>query len=62
MPRGLMEKVQLKLLLLLMSMLFVIVVVFVVFFATVGAIVEMTNIEPRQFVSGSVQANYGTVS
>ena len=39
MPRGLMEKVQLKLLLLLMSMLFVIVVVFVVFFATVGAIV-----------------------
>ena len=40
MPRGLMEKVQLKLLLLLLlSMLFVIVVVFVVFFATVGAIV-----------------------
>ena len=30
--------------------------------ATVGAIVEMTNIEPRQFLSGSVQANYGTVS
>ena len=39
MPRGLMEKVQLKLLLLLVSMLFVVVVVFVVFFATVGAIV-----------------------
>ena len=38
MPRGLMEKVQLKLLLLLVSMLYV-VVVFVVFFATVGAIV-----------------------
>ena len=39
MPRGLMEKVQLKLLLLsLLSMLYV-VVVFVVFFATVGAIV-----------------------
>ena len=38
MPRGLMEKVQLKLLLLLASMFYV-VVVFVVFFATVGAIV-----------------------
>ena len=38
MPRGLMEKVQLKLLLSLLSMLYV-VVVFVVFFATVGAIV-----------------------
>ena len=38
MPRGLMEKVQLKLLLSLVSMLYV-VVVFVVFFATVGAIV-----------------------
>ena len=38
MPRGLMEKVQLKLLLSLVSMFYV-VVVFVVFFATVGAIV-----------------------
>ena len=38
MPRGLMEKVQLKLLLSLVSM-FHVVVVFVVFFATVGAIV-----------------------
>ena len=39
MPRGLMEKVQLKLLLSLLSMFYVVVVVFVVFFATVGAIV-----------------------
>ena len=39
MPRGLMEKVQLKLLLSLLSMFYVVVVVFVVLFATVGAIV-----------------------